>query len=138
MCRERDPDNVKGVIRAVDCLRDLIVSQPTVVVGDFNSNKIWDYKRRSGQNHSGLVRNLEDLGLVGAYHRFHDGAQGVETRPTLHLLKQRARPYHIDYCFIPEVWVPYLQSVEVGDYDRWVRFSDHTPLVVNIALPNAV
>jgi hypothetical protein len=129
---------VKGIIRAVDCLRDLIVAQPTVVVGDFNSNKIWDYKRPSGQNHSGLVRNLEALGLVSAYHRFHGEAQGAETRPTLHLLKQRARPYHIDYCFIPEVWVPYLQSVEVGTYDSWARFSDHSPLLVNIALPGEV
>ena len=128
---------VKGVIRAIDCLRDQIVAQPTVVAGDFNSNTIWDYKRRNGQNHSGLVGNLEALGLTSAYHRFHGEDQGAETRPTLHLLKQRTRPYHIDYCFIPKVWVPHLQSVEVGTYDSWAKFSDHSPLLVNIALPEA-
>ena len=67
---QKDPDfsYVRGVIRAVDCYRDLIGAQPTVVAGDFNSNAIWDYKRPAGQNHSGLVRNLAELGLVSAYH----------------------------------------------------------------------
>ena len=129
---------VKGIIRAVDCYREMIAAQPTIIVGDFNSNRIWDYKRPSDQNHSGLVRNLEALGLVSAYHRFHGEEQGAETRPTLHLLKKRTRPYHIDYCFIPEAWVPYLRSVEVGAYDAWTKSSDHTPLVVDIALPRAV
>jgi len=92
---------VKGIIRAVDCYREMIAAQHTIIVGDFNSNRIWDYKRPSDQNHSGLVRNLEALGLVSAYHRFHGEEQGAETRPTLHLLKKRTRPYHIDYCFIP-------------------------------------
>ena len=77
---------VKSVIRAVECYRDLIIEQPTVIIGDFNSNKIWDYKRPPDQNHSGLVRNLVGLGLVSAYHEFHREPQGSETRPTLYLL----------------------------------------------------
>jgi len=46
---------VKGVIRAVECFADLIAGQPTVIAGDFNSNKIWDYKRPDHLNHSALV-----------------------------------------------------------------------------------
>jgi hypothetical protein len=129
---------VKGIIRAVDCYRDLIAAQPTVVAGDFNSNTIWDYKRPEGQNHSGLVRELADLGLVSAYHQFYGEAHGSESRPTLFLLRKQARPYHIDYCFIPKAWSAYLQSVEVGTFEAWVKFSDHCPLVVDLALPNAV
>jgi endonuclease/exonuclease/phosphatase family metal-dependent hydrolase len=51
------------------------------------------------------------------------------------MLKKRERPYHIDYCFIPEPWVPSITSVEVGAYETWITASDHCPLVVDIALP---
>ena len=129
---------VKAVIRAVECYRDLILAQPTVLIGDFNSNRIWDYKRSPDQNHSGLVRNLAALGLVSVYHEFHGEAQGSETRATLYLLKKKTRPYHIDYCFIPQGWLPYLRSVEVGSYAAWSQFSDHAPLLVDLRLPGAV
>lgn len=136
---QQDPEfrYVKGIIRAVDCYRDLIVGQPTVVAGDFNSNTIWDYKRPVGQNHSGLVRNLAELGLVSAYHHFYGEAHGTESRPTLFFLRNQARPYHIDYCFIPEAWAKHLRDVEVGTYEAWAKFSDHRPLVVDLALPGA-
>lgn len=126
---------VKGIIRAVDCYRDLIKAQPTVIVGDFNSNTIWDHKRPNDQNHSGLVRTLADLGLVSAYHHFYGEAHGAESRPTFYLLWEKRRPFHIDYCFIPKEWAPFLQSVEVGTYRGWSRKSDHRPLVVDVAFP---
>lgn len=125
---------VKAVIRAVECYADLIAMQPTIIVGDFNSNKIWDYKRAAHLGHSGLVRNLAVLGLVSAYHAFHGEEHGAESRPTLHLLKKRERPYHIDYCFVPESWVERTKAVDVGSYEEWIRHSDHCPLVVDIAL----
>jgi exodeoxyribonuclease III len=126
---------VKGVIRAVECYSDLIAAQPTIIAGDFNSNKIWDFKRPAHLNHSGLVRNLAELGLVSAYHYFHGEEQGAESRHTLYLLKKPARQYHIDYCFVPESWAARIKSVDVGSYEEWIRFSDHCPLVVDIALP---
>jgi len=129
---------VKAVIRGVECYSDLIAAQATVIVGDFNSNKIWDYKRPAHLSHSGLVRSLASLGLVSAYHRFFGEDQGAESRPTLYLLKKRERPYHIDYCFIPESWVPNLTSVAVGAYETWITASDHCPLVVDIALPRTL
>jgi exonuclease III len=126
---------VKGVIRAVECYSDLIAAQPTIIVGDFNSNKIWDYKRPAHLNHSGLVRNLSELGLVSAYHYFHREKQGAESRHTLYLLKKPERRYHIDYCFVPESWAAHIKSVDVGSYEEWIKFSDHCPLVVEMALP---
>ena len=129
---------VKAVIRGVECYSDIILVQPTVIVGDFNSNKIWDYKRRSNLSHSALVQNLASMGLVSAYHRFFGEDQGAESRPTIYLLKKRERPYHIDYCFIPEPWVPSMTSVEVGRYETWIAASDHCPLVVDIAPPRAL
>jgi hypothetical protein len=135
--RSRDFRYVEAVLRAVDCYRDLIVAQPTVVAGDFNSNTIWDYKRSAGQNHSALVRKLGALGLVSAYHEFYGEPHGRESRPTLHMLRQRERPYHIDYCFVPVSWASRLTAVEVGSFESWVLFSDHVPLVVDVAFPDA-
>jgi exodeoxyribonuclease III len=137
---QQDPDfrYVKGIIRAVDCYRDLMVAQPTVVAGDFNSNTIWDHKRPNGQNHTGLVRNLAELGLVSAYHYYYDEAHGKESRPTLFLHRQEARPYHIDYCFIPVSWAISLRHVAVGTYGEWAAFSDHRPLVVDLDPPEAI
>jgi endonuclease/exonuclease/phosphatase family metal-dependent hydrolase len=129
---------VKGIIRAVECYADLIAAQPTVIAGDFNSNKIWDYKRPSHLNHSGLVRNLAALGLDSAYHQFHGEEQGSESRPTLYMLKKQNRPYHVDYCFVPQSWTAHIKSVDVGTYEGWINYSDHCPLVVDTALPGAV
>ena len=126
---------VKAVVRAVECYRDLITAQPTVIIGDFNSNTIWDYKRPSDQNHSGLVRRLSALNMTSAYHSFYGEVHGEETRPTLYLLKQQQRPYHIDYCFIPDAWLSSVRSVEVGRYEDWIKFSDHTPPCIDIDLP---
>ena len=49
--------------------------------------------------------------------------------------EKREQPYHIDYCFIPDSWVPSILSVEVGAYKLWITASDHCPQVVDIALP---
>jgi endonuclease/exonuclease/phosphatase family metal-dependent hydrolase len=106
-----------------------------VVAGDFNSNTIWDYKRPAGQNHSGLVRQLASLGLVSAYHHFFREAHGAESQPTLYLQRNPLKPYHIDYCFIPEAWRIHLSRVEIGSGDIWAAQSDHRPLVIDVDLP---
>ncbi|MCE3241944.1 MAG: exonuclease, partial [Deltaproteobacteria bacterium] len=81
------------------------------------------------------VQQLTSLGLVSAYHHFFGEAQGAESRPTLYLRRDPEKPYHIDYCFIPEAWVTMLRSVEVGTDEPWARYSDHRPLVVDIDVP---
>ena len=72
-------------------------------------------------------------GLVSAYHEFFGEAQGRETRPTCYLLWKKARPYHLDYCFVPKAWARRIRRVEVGSYEDWARHSDHRPLVVELA-----
>jgi exodeoxyribonuclease III len=124
---------VQAVIRAVEVYRDLLRAQPAVVVGDFNSNSIWDRKRR-GRDHSALVRLLADLGLVSAYHTFHREAQGAETRPTHYFRWKKEDTFHIDHCFVPEVWAGKLTEVSIGDYSAWARSSDHRPVLVEMAM----
>ncbi|MEO6757981.1 MAG: hypothetical protein ABIO24_00900 [Saprospiraceae bacterium] len=102
-----------------------------VVAGDFNSNRIWDAKRKLG-NHSGVVKYLDGRGLVSAYHEHFNESQGTEISPTLHLFRHIHRPYHVDYVFIPREWASRLRAVEVGEYSQWSKLSDHCPVVVDI------
>jgi hypothetical protein len=105
--------------------------QPTAICGDFNSNSIWDRKRKHG-NHSALVKYLGEQKLASAYHRFFSEDQGEETRPTHYYWHQKERGFHIDYIFIPEDWAKRISKVEVGEYECWSSLSDHVPIVVDV------
>ena len=110
----REPTYVRGVAAALDAYATAIRSAPTVLLGDFNSNKLWDGDEPD-ISHSTLVARLrDDFGLVSAYHAFHGEAQGAESRPTIYWRRKRSQPYHVDYCFVPEGWVERIDDVAVG------------------------
>ena len=104
---------------------------PAVLAGDLNSNKIWDPERVVG-NHSDVVKILSERGLVSGYHEFFGEAQGAESRPTIYFYRRADRPFHIDYIFIPREWATRLKTVDVGEYERWSKLSDHCPVTVDI------
>lgn len=108
--------------------------KPSILCGDLNSNKIWDGKRETG-NHSAVVRQLEERGLLSAYHHFFSETQGRETRATYYFWHRESRGYHIDYVFLPRPWASCIHSVEVGRHADWFHLSDHVPLSVDLALP---
>jgi endonuclease/exonuclease/phosphatase family metal-dependent hydrolase len=128
---------VRGLIAAVRRYAALIARGPTVVVGDFNSNSMWDAEHPPDRNHTALVARLAEAGLVSAYHTFFDEPCGRETRPTYYFQWKHERPYHIDYCFVPERWArgPGFR-VEIAPYLGWERLSDHRPVVVDVELTN--
>lgn len=123
---------VMGVVKAVETYRGLIASSPTMIVGDLNSNAIWDSSHPKHLNHSALIALLAELGIVSSYHAFFGEAQGKETRPTCYLLWNERKPYHIDYCFLPTNWTSRIRDVHVGSYEDWRRHSDHRPLLVEL------
>jgi exonuclease III len=103
---------------------------PVVVAGDLNSNTIWDAERKVG-NHSEVVRILAERGLMSGYHEFFSEAQGAESRATIYLYRHADKPFHLDYVFIPRKWARRLKTVDVGDYERWSKLSDHCPVIVD-------
>jgi hypothetical protein len=54
---------VMGVVKAIESYRGLIESSPTVLIGDFNSNAIWDSWHPPNVNYSALVTLLEQLDM---------------------------------------------------------------------------
>jgi exonuclease III len=119
------------VHRAIKANPEWFNGQPVVLCGDFNSNAIWDGMRREG-NHSAVVKFLADRKIVSAYHQFFVEEHGRETRPTHYFWHHENRGFHIDYVFLPENWVTSIKAVEVGEYVKWAKLSDHVPLVVNL------
>jgi len=117
--------------KALSYYNSLIKKSDTILIGDFNSNTIWDRKRRIA-NHSNLVKKLEEKGIQSAYHFFYGMEQGKEKHPTLYLYRHKGRPYHIDYCFLSDDLLKKIDSVHIGRHKYWSQFSDHVPLTVTI------
>jgi endonuclease/exonuclease/phosphatase family metal-dependent hydrolase len=127
--KDRQVSYIGQVFRALKAYERFIKQAETVLIGDFNSNKIWDRKSRVG-NHSRVVEDLEKEGIVSTYHTFFEEDQGLETQSTFYLYRNQEKNYHIDYCFVPKLWLSTLKSVSVGPYPEWSRLSDHCPVFV--------
>lgn len=117
---------------AINHFKDLL-GVSTILVGDFNSNKIWDHKERVG-THSDVVNNLEVKGIHSIYHKHFGMEQGREKHPTFFLQKKITKPYHIDYCFASADLLNKVQEVEIGTYENWTAHSDHSPLIIRFDL----
>jgi exodeoxyribonuclease III len=126
-----DPDGqyITQVWKAINHYDTLITGRQTILIGDFNSNTIWDKPRREG-NHSTLVKCLEAKEIYSVYHKHFNQTQGSEQHPTLYMYRRKDKPYHIDYCFASKDMAELLTSVEVGEHEFWCKHSDHVPVIV--------
>lgn len=110
-----------------------LLSLPTILTGDFNSNKIWDEKERVG-NHTDVVKLLSEKNILSAYHKQVGVKQGEEIHPTFHMYRKKERPYHIDYLFASHQFLKG-SSLKLGQYDEWKDLSDHVPLIFDTPNP---
>lgn len=101
----------------------------TIIIGDFNSNAVWDEWDR-WWNHSDVVKELQEIGIVSLYHIFNKELQGKESQPTFYLHRKISKPYHIDYCFAPIKISEKLLDFKIEKYDVWKHLSDHVPLII--------
>ena len=81
-----------------------LLNDNTILVGDFNSNKIWDSKSRIA-NHTDVVNFLNLNKIHSLYHCQYGEKQGNESQPTFYLHRKIEKSYHIDYCFASEKFV---------------------------------
>jgi len=99
-----------------------------LIIGDFNSNKIWD-KADRWWNHSDVVCELNDIGLISLFHHQYGEHQGEESVPTFFLHRNTEKPYHIDYAFI-STDMANSSNIEIGGMRTWLSVSDHMPISV--------
>jgi exonuclease III len=122
---------VRQIYKAVEQYIDFIRENQTVIIGDFNANKIFDPKNEEG-NYSSLISKLAAEGLISSYHDYYGEEHGCESRNTFYLYRKADRPFHIDYCFIPRQWQENLRQVSVGSFEEWIGQSDHCPIMVEL------
>lgn len=108
-----------------------LLSLPCVLTGDFNSNKIWDYKERVG-NHSDMVEYLQKKNVFSLYHRQEKVDHGKEKHPTFHMYRNVDKPYHIDYFFASDLIFKEGFEISVGKPENWIDLSDHVPLTLEL------
>ncbi len=100
-----------------------------VVLGDFNSNTIWD-RKNYWCSHSGLVERFKKVGLISIYHDACSERQGKESQPTFFLQKNIEKPYHIDYIFLSDSFG--YSNFDIGEFGHYRAISDHVPLKITI------
>lgn len=130
---DKDGHYITQIWKAIHYYDKLLLNNRTILIGDFNSNTIWDRVSREG-NHSTVVERLADKKIFSTYHKFYDQTQGREKHPTLFMYRHENKPYHIDYCFASTDLIDKLTNVEVGNYADWTQHSDHKPLMVTFDL----
>jgi len=122
------------VIRTLHAHASVLRDTPTIVLGDFNSGTSLARFGTSSRHHQQLVAEFDALGLVSAYHAFHRVDHGYESDATYFHQFNGAKPWHIDFCFVPRSWASRIVNVAVIDGDQWRTRSDHLPLVVDVRL----
>jgi exonuclease III len=127
----------KEYIEQVHLLLDILESKKllpmAIVLGDSNSNSLWDYSYGI-YSHSAAVARFGSLGMESAYHKFSGDLQGGELQPTLWFRKNKNTTYHIDYAFLSGLLMSKLKAVSIGHAKDWLMFSDHAPLMIDFDL----
>ena len=114
---------------AVNYYSDLLNTE-TILIGDFNSNQIWDYKDRVG-NHTSVVEYLKKgYGIYSLYHELNSVKHGQEKDPTFYMHRKKEKNYHIDYCFASEKILKNGYKMTLESVDNWIELSDHVPMII--------
>ena len=108
-----------------------LLTQDTIIMGDFNGNQIWDKNAYTG-NFSQTMDFLEKRNFTSLYHEQTKEAYGQETQPTFYLYKKQDKPYHLDYCVLKKGMIQNGYTLKVGSFEKWMTWSDHVPLVIDI------
>lgn len=127
----RDFSYIGQMWRYLQIYKPVLFLEPSIICGDFNSNKIWDEKRVYW-NHTNVVREFSELNMYSLYHKYKNEAHGEETEPTFHLHKNIGKPYHIDYAFISDSLLSDKSDLDIAKDDLWKIYSDHRPIIFTI------
>jgi exonuclease III len=103
----------------------------SIIIGDFNSNSIWDEWDR-WWNHTDVVNELKEIEIESVYHNFEKEDNGKESKPTFYLQRNLSKPYHIDYCFVSKKHLEKTTNFVIENFENWKHLSDHCPIIITL------
>ena len=118
--------------RALYHYKQLLKYENIIIIGDFNSNAIWDNESPKEYTHSEMINYLKENQIISVYHELKKENHGNEIQPTLYFQRNLNKPYHIDYCFMNKNMLQKVKKFEIGKYLDYINKSDHMPLVIEI------
>ncbi|MCO5242132.1 MAG: endonuclease/exonuclease/phosphatase family protein [Chitinophagaceae bacterium] len=108
-----------------------ILHDNSILIGDFNSNQIWDEKDRVG-NHTDVVNLLKQYDIESLYHKQFNEEHGKESLKTFFMYRNVEKPYHIDYVFASKNIIQNGYKLTLETSEKWIDKSDHIPLILEV------
>lgn len=108
-----------------------LLSENSIIIGDFNSNQIWDEKERVG-NHTDVVNLLKAHNIESLYHNQSGEVHGQESQKTFFMYRNVEKSYHIDYVFASNEIIKNGFNLVIDEAQNWMDKSDHVPIVLDI------
>ena len=109
-----------------------LLNNDIIIFGDFNWNIIWD--KKPDYPLAGDFRDvnsmLNNYNIESVYHHHFNEDFGEEKNPTYFQTKKKDKSYHTDYIFSKKNSLENLKEFLVGQYDEWIKYSDHMPLLM--------
>ena len=99
-----------------------------VIMGDFNSNKAWDYLYKP-KNHTAVTTKLKEKGLESVYHYVSNEVPGQESQATFYMYRHEDKGFHIDHCFCN---LNRVKNYLILNDESWLKYSDHKPIMLEI------
>lgn len=108
-----------------------LFNENLIMCGDLNSSIYFDEQgEHKGKNFGMLINNLKKSNLVPVYHTLNKKEKhGHESKATYFYQKKVNSGFHIDHVFS----APYItEELDIIDNIKWIKLSDHLPLVFKI------
>lgn len=102
----------------------------TLVMGDFNWNVKFSESYPLYGNLLDVARLLNTYQIESTYHYLRDKDFGEESDQTFFMYRHENKGYHIDYIFMPKVFLEVIKQFTIGSYEEWKEYSDHMPVFV--------
>ena len=103
-------------------------NEDMIICGDFNCD-VRLANKRHGKNVYEMIEKLSEKGLVDIYHYLTGEQEGEESIPTFYWYRKLDNPFHLDHIFSAQDKV---KDLQIGDADKWLKLSDHMPLIFEI------
>ncbi|UPM53657.1 hypothetical protein [Gottfriedia acidiceleris] len=113
----------------------LLKNERVIIIGDFNIDKklATSYSGISrGQGFEKIIDIFSRYNIESCYHSLNHEEYGRESKATYYHYNHADKPFHIDYCFVNEELLQNVTKFTIGDYEEWHRYSDHSPIIVDI------